>query len=195
MGEMKSAFEKAMERVDKIGSLSPEEMRHRQEAEYTPVGHAVAGRYLEHGNIEILKEEVDKHGGSLTDIVRGAAVHRLVESIDLAEYQAAEKALNGMLALVDEGRSQDVIPVVERMAELFKEFGEGLQGKYESERERVEKEERELLHQLRISGSAVGDINMAASESWGKLYREFAAPFNDRLGALKQELLGSAKAT
>ena len=100
-----------------------------------------------------------------------------------------------MLARVDEGWSQGVIPIVERIAELFKEFVEGLQGKYESEKEHVEKEERELLHQLRISGSAVGDMNMAASESWGELYREFAAPFNGRLEALKQELLDSVRAT
>ena len=33
MGEMKSAFERALEKVDKLGKLSPEEMREREEEE------------------------------------------------------------------------------------------------------------------------------------------------------------------
>ena len=49
--------------------------------------------------------------------------------------------------------------------------------------------ERELLHQLRISGSAIGAINMAASQAWGKVYREFSSPFEKRLETLKGELL------
>ena len=59
MGEMKSAFEKALERAEKLGKLSPEEMRGRKEAEYAPIGRAIADRYLRHGHNEILEEEAN----------------------------------------------------------------------------------------------------------------------------------------
>ena len=78
------------------------------------------------------------------------------------------------------------------MVNLFKEFGEELQRKYNSEKERIEDEESELLHRLRISGSAVGEINMATSESWGRTYREFSAAFRERLETLKEKLVREA---
>jgi hypothetical protein len=192
MDELKSAFDRAMERVEQVGKLSPEEMRERRESGYAPVGRAIAERYLEHGHEQLLVEEVGKHGGEEGTIVRRAALGRLVESIDLTSYDTAERAMKGVLFLTGGGEDQEINRIIEDMARLFKEFGEELQRKYGSEKDSIEGEERELLHQLRISGSAVGDINMATSESWGKAYREFSTPFRERLEALKQDLVRTA---
>jgi hypothetical protein len=192
MDELKSAFDRAMERVEQVGKLSPEEMRERKEAEFTPAGRAIAERYLEHGHEQLCGEEIGKHGGEEGAIVKRAALVRLVESIDLTSYDKAERAMKGVLALASGGDDQVVNGIIEDMARLFKEFGEELQLRYNSEKESIEGEERELLHQLRISGGAVGDINMATSESWGRAYREFSAPFRERLEALKQDLVRAA---
>lgn len=191
MDELKSAFDRAMERVEGMGKLSPEEMRERKEAEYTPVGRAVAERYLEHGHEQLFEEEVNKHSGEEGGIVTRAALARLVEAIGLTSYETAERAMKGVLALAGEHAADEVNGIIESMAGLFKEFGEGLQDKYGSERERIEREERGLLHQMRISGSAVGEINMATSEAWGVVYRDFSAPFKQKLEVLKQELVGT----
>ena len=189
MDELKSAFDRAMERVERMGDLSPEEMHERKEAEYTPVGRAIAERYLEHGHEQLFREEIGKHGGEEGTIVRRAALARLVEAIDLTSYEMAEGAMKGVLVLAGEGDADEVNGIIEGMVGLFKEFGEELQRKYGGEKERIEGEERELLHHLRISGSAVGEINMATSESWGKAYREFSAPFRERLDAFKKDLV------
>ena len=188
MDELKSSFDRAMERVEGMGKLSPEEMRERKEAEYTPAGRAITERYLEHGHEQLFTEEVGKHGGDEGGIVRRAALVRLVEAIGLTSYETSERALKGVIALAGENAAEDVNGIIEGMAELFKEFGENLQVKYVSEKESIEKEDRELLHQLRISGSALGEMNMATSEAWGEAYRELAAPFRERLEVLKQEL-------
>ncbi len=192
MDELKSAFDRAMERVERVGKLSPEEMRERKEAEFTPAGRAIAERYLEHGHEKLFGEEIGKHGGEEGAIVKRAALGRLVESIDLTSYDTAEKAMKGVLALSGESDAGEVNGIIESMVGLFKEFGEELQSKYVIEKEGIEGEERELLHQLRISGSAVGEMNMAASESWGRAYREFSAPFRERLEALKKGLVRAA---
>ena len=189
MGEMKSAFEKALEKAEKLGKLSPEEMRERKEAEYATIGRALAERYLGHGHKQILKEEVSKYSGDEKGIVSGAALSRLAEAIDLASdefFEKTEKALAGMLALKGKGQIGEIN---ERIMSLLREFREAQQQKYEREEERVEKGERELLHQLRISGSAVGAINLKASEAWGTISQELHSQFNERLEALKQELL------
>ena len=189
MGEMKSAFEKALEKAEKLGKLSPEEMRERKEAEYAPIGRALAERYLGHGHRRILKEEVKRYSGDEKGIVSRAALSRLAEAIDLASdefFEKTEKALAGMLALKGKGQIGEIN---ERIMSLLREFREAQQQKYEREEERVEKGERELLHQLRISGSAVGAINLKASEAWGTISQELHSQFNERLEALKQELL------
>jgi len=192
MDDLKSAFDRAMERVEQVGRLSPEEMRERKELEFTPAGRAIAERYLEHGHEQLFGEEIAKHGGEEGAIVKRAAIGRLVESIDLTSYDTAERAMKGVLGLTGGGDDQAVNGIIEGMAHLFKEFGEELQLRYNSDKESIEGEERELLHQLRIAGSAVGEMNMAASESWGKAYRAFSAPFRERLDALKQDLVRAA---
>lgn len=189
MGEMKSAFDRAMERADKMGKLSPEEMRQRQEVEYLPVGRAIAERYLNHGHEQLFKEEVDKHPDERRGIVVRAALTGLVEAVSLTGYERTEKALNGVLALIGDGRGEAVKGKIGDITGLLAEFSQELERKYGEEQEQIEKSERELLHQLRISGSAVGSINMAASQAWGKVYREFSSTFEERLERLKGELL------
>ncbi len=99
MGEMKSAYEKAMERVEKLGKLSPEEMKERKEAEYTLVGRALAERYLNHGYGELLSEEVGNYNDEEKDMVTRAAVSRLIEAIQLADSESTERATLGISSL------------------------------------------------------------------------------------------------
>jgi hypothetical protein len=189
MGEMKSAFDRAMERAEKMGKLSAEEMRQREEVEYLTVGRATAGRYLDHGHEQLFKEEVEKHAGERRGIVVRAALAGLVEAVSMTDYERTERALNGVLALVGDGGGEVVNGKIGEITGLLAEFSQGLERKYGEEQGRIERSERELLHQLRISGSAVGAINMAVSQAWGKTYREFALPFEERLESLKGELL------
>lgn len=186
MTEMKSAFEKALEKAEKLGKLSPEEMRERKEEEYAPVGRAIADRYLGHGHNPILKEEVNRYSGDEKGIVIRAALSRLGEAIGLESDEVSEKAIAGMLTLGDEARIGEIS---ERIRSLLGEYREVKIQKYEAQKEHIERRERELLHQLRISGSAVGEINLKASEAWGRISQELFSRFNERLEELKRELL------
>ena len=185
MGEMKSAFEKALEKADKIGKLSPEEMREREEAEYTPVGSAIAERFLGHGHKQILKEELERYSSDENGVVVRAALSLLVKSIDLTSRDLIERSLDGLLTLKGKER---IGGTVDRIRILFAEFQEKRKQEYEREEENIQKSERELLHQLRIAGSAVGAINPKASESLNLVYEQLNSRFNERLEVLKQEL-------
>lgn len=186
MAEMKSAFEKAMERAEKLGKLSPEEMRERKEAEYTPIGRALAERYLGHGQKQVFKEEANRYSGDEKGIVVRAALSRLGEAIELENDELTEKALAGMLVLKQKERIGEVD---KKIRSLLSEFREAQQQKYEGEKEQIEKGEKELLHQLRISGSAVGEINLKVSEAWARISQELHSRFNERLMDLKGQLL------
>jgi len=187
VGEMKSAFEKAMEKAEKLGSLSPEEMRERKEAECTTLGRAIAARYMGHGHKQLLKEEVGRYSGDERGIVMGAALSRLVEAVDLESGDLIERALEGLVTLKGKG---EVMEVTENIKGLLQEFRDVKQQKYEIEKEGIEKDERELLHRLRIAGTAVGAINLKSSEAWAMLSTELESQFSQRMEALKRELLG-----
>jgi hypothetical protein len=188
VGEMKSAFEKAMEKAEKLGSLSPEEMRERKEAECTALGRAIAERYLGHGHKQLLEEEVGRYGGEEKGIVMGAALSRLVEAIDLksGDVVVIGRALDGLVILKGKGQ---VPEAVGRIKVLLQEFRDVKQQRYEIEKESIEKDGRELLHRLRIAGSAVGAINLKSSEAWEVLSAELEPQFSQRLEELKRELL------
>lgn len=186
MGEIKSAFEKAMEKLENLGTLSAEEMRQRKEEEYTPVGHAVADRYLQHGYPHIFLEELGKYQGEEKDIVAGAALSHLVKAIQLKNEESNDRALAGIIAVKKE---EKIAPLRERLQALCQEFQEIERRRYKIEGEAIEKSERDLLHQLRISGSAVGEINLEASQSWKKRSTELSHQFEAQLSSLKQELL------
>ncbi len=189
VGEMKSAFEKAMEKAEKLGSLSPEEMRERKEAECTTLGRAIVERYLGHGHKQLLKEEVGRYSGEEKGMVMGAALSRLVEAIDFksGDVVVIERALEGLVTLKGKGH---VIEVTENIKGLLQEFRDVQQQKYELEKEGIEKDGRELLHRLRIAGSAVGAINLKSSGAWAMLSTELESQFSQRLEALKRVLFG-----
>jgi len=188
MSEMKSALERALEKAEKLGKLSPEEMRKRKEEEYTPVGRAIADRYLGHGYSPVLKEEVNRYSGDEQGIVIRATLSRLEEAIGLESDEVAERAIAGMLTLRAEGKIEEI---GEGIKSLLREYREARRATYDQEREHLERREREVLHQLRISGSAVGEINLKASEAWARTSQELRSRFNERLEELKRQLADS----
>ncbi len=60
MGEIKSAWEKAMEKVEKLGKPSEEELK---QLEYVPAGNRLAARYLKEKTFD-LDAELIKYKGT-----------------------------------------------------------------------------------------------------------------------------------
>jgi len=186
MDEIKSAFEKALEKVDKLGKLSPQEMRESKEKEYIPVGRALADRYLEHGYIKLLEEDTNRYSGEEKEIVRKAALTRLVEAIDLGKYEASERAMEGIAALAGENL---VGEMRQQIKDILMEYEGAEEAAYQEQKAEVERREMGLLHQLRISGSAVGTINLEASDAWKELCNKLYSRFDQRLRQLKEQAL------
>jgi hypothetical protein len=185
MGEMKNAFEKAWERAESLGKLSPEELRRRKEKEFTPIGQAQAERYLEHGYTELLKEGLNRYEKEEeNEIATKAALSRLVEAIELRNDETAARAMEGILALKGDRAANKI----EEIKGTCQEYEQAEQKEFERNKGEMEAREREIMHQLRLSGNAVGDINPQASEIWRGISQGLYAQFEQRLHQLKQEL-------
>ncbi len=128
---------------------------------------------------------MERYNGDEKGIVVRATLSRLIEAIDLSSGDLIQRSLDGLLTLKGKER---IGGTIDRIKIFFAEFQEEREQEYEREKENIEKSERELLHQLRITGSAVGAINPKASESLSLVYEQLNSRFNERLEALKLEL-------
>jgi len=74
--------------------------------------------------------------------------------------------------------------VLDQVTQLVQEYE---QARGETRRE-LENKGKEVLHRLRISGTAVGDINIEDSAEWQEKQQLLMATFAPKLDSLEQEL-------
>ena len=185
MGEIKSAWELAMEKVDKLGKLSPGELRKQKEDKCRSIGQGLAERYLGGLTLRDLKLELDKHKGAEGELVKAALVSKLTDAIELGEAERLARVVEGITEI--NIKSRDVLAGVRaEMEQLFGEYREAEQKK----RREVETGARAVLHQLRISGSAIGGVNPEVVPEWKSELDEIAQPYRERLNEIKARLAG-----
>jgi len=183
MGELKSAWEIAQEKADKLGKLSAKEAQRQKEEKCRQIGQAMTQRWLDSSQGQNLVEEVNNYPEEEKSLIAQATLDYLVGAIDFqsskSDVSRLERAIQGIASL--EPKAQ---PITERITKLAQEYGQAER----KTRQELESNDRELLHQLRISGTAVGDINFEATPEWQPAQQELAELFRPRLDSLKQEL-------
>ena len=173
MGDMKSAREIAQERANRLGRLSREEERKQKEEECRQIAQGIVQSYLDSPRAEDILAMVDKYRGEERELILAAAVDLLTGAVTLDGETRAEKVARGMVALEPGtqpvvGRMMDILAEHHRLGERTKKEAEG----------RV----KELLHQLRISGTAIGGMSI------GTTAQSPRAALEQQLDSLKQEL-------
>jgi len=187
MGKLKSAWEIAQEKADRLGKLSAEEMQRQREQECRQIGRAIVQRYLDSPEPLPLAIELNKYQEK-KDLVRQATLTHLTQAIDLRFLTSfgmtskPERIIQGIAAVEPKSES-----IIERIRGLVQEY-EQLAVKA---RQAIEIKCRETLHQLRISGTAVGNINIEATPQWQQSWHLLTEPLEPRLDSLKRELINS----
>jgi hypothetical protein len=184
MGEIKSAWEIAQEKADKLGELTSEERKKQREDRCRLIGKTLAEKYLSRHDARLLEAELSKHSVRDKELISRAVLHRLVEGIDLRYSLKLDEIGQGILSL---SKAEASAQIMDEIKEIFHEYREA----ENKERQEIERAGREILHQLRISGTAISQINIRAKEEWLKQLNELAQPFEEKLNNLKQELLSS----
>lgn len=185
MGEIKSAWELAMEKVDKLGKLSPEEMRRQKEDRCRSIGEGLAEKYLAGAPLRDLKLDLDKNKGEDRGLLEAAVALRLIASIDLGDAERVSRVFEGLSA-VDTGSRETRPDIRAEIEALFGEYREADQKR----RREVDTAARGVLHQLRISGSAIGSVNPEVVPEWKSELDRIARPFHVRLDDIKARLAG-----
>jgi len=123
---MKSAFERAMERADKLGALSPEELKR---LDSLPKGNLIAARYLREENFDLDAEVLKLKGSGVRKYILEGAQEILLRNIalprDNRSKQTARRALAGLQALKENKKA--VSAIVARLEQLFNYYEQARQ--------------------------------------------------------------------
>jgi len=182
MDELRSAWEIAQERANRLGKLSVEEKKQQERQRYRQIGQVLAQKWLDRSQELDMTAELNKHGEEGRDMVKQAITERLVEAVDLAPAQSIDgvkRAIEGISSL-----GPELQPEVEKMGELVQEY----EGAERTIRQELESDCRDTLHRLRISGTAVGDINIEANPQWQLARQRLIEGFAPRFSDSKREL-------
>jgi len=185
MSEMKSAWELAQERANRLGKLSAEEKEEQERQTYCQIGQALAQKLMDDSQVLDATTELSKYAEKGREAIERAMIEHLVVAIELPATTSVGR-VKGIIAAIN-SLKPELQPTVEEVSQLIQEY----QLAEQKVRQELEGNTRETLHQLRISGTAVGAINMEDAPQWETARQGLVESFAPRLNALKQALLGT----
>jgi len=184
MDELKSAWEIAQERANRLGKLSAEEKEQQERQGYRQIGQVLAQKWLDNPQRLDLTAELNKQEEKEKDLIKQTVIERLVETIEFTTTKGINSNKNVIEAI--SSLAPELQPKAEEIGQLVQEYEEAEQ----KIRQELESNYRETLHQLRISGTAVAAINIEADHQWQLARQRLIEAFTPRLNELKQALIG-----
>jgi hypothetical protein len=192
MGEMKSAWEKAQEKVEKLGKLTEEEIK---QFECVPVGNKLAAQYLQDPNYNLDAELTKYKGTGLRRyIAQGAQeifMHNIILPQNERDQQINKRAMAG-LRIVKENKNQ-LATVLDRITNLLNYYEQARQQTYAQFKKGFEarlQESGQVLQQQ--SGNTVpieAQLQAQFKAEWLKLNSQLNAQYEKVLEEHKQHIL------
>lgn len=174
---IKSAWEIALERAERLGSLTSEELQARQEEEARELGRGVAVRWQTGQTERDLRAELARHEGGKRSIIAKEAAATLIASLSPRRDDRAERALAGLRVLVG---AEALGPLEERILSLWREYDEALAREGERREQQIRVAGEAELRKRGVSGSAVG-LNPKAFPEWLTAMQQIDAEYRERL--------------
>jgi uncharacterized protein YecA (UPF0149 family) len=183
MSELKSAWEIAQERANRLGKLSADEKEQQERKGYRQIGQVLAQKWLDSSRQLDITAELNKHEENEKNIIRQAAIEHLIEVIEFTTPRGINSVKRIVEAIIN--LKPELQPKAEAIGQLVQEY-EGAEQKI---RQELESSYRETLHQLRISGTAIDSINIEDNHQWQLARQELVEALTPRLHDLKQALV------
>jgi len=194
MGDIRSAREIAMEKVEKLGEVTEEE---RLKWQYIPEGEKLAGRYLkEEHNLTVAVGKYEENARKY--VIKGAS-GVLVRNISLPKDDSVKRlnkrAMDGLKTLKSD--KVGVENVYSKMRHLFNHYAEQgeqqrRQAYQELKTEFEAKVQQAIQQQMGLTMGVKIDVEKQPQfqEEWRKVQVQLDSQYHTLLGEYKQELLG-----
>jgi len=192
MDEMKSAFERAMERAERLGKASEEDLR---KWKYLPEGERLAARYLKDECDLVV--EIGEYDDNVRQHVVEGAQGILVNNIDLPRNELAKrtnkKAMEAIKELKrDKVSVENVYTKLRRIFNHYEQEGEQQRRQaYEAVKKDVEaKMQQAIQQQLGAAGSMKVNVETQPQfqQEWRRTLAQLESQYLKLLDECKQEI-------
>jgi len=167
--ELKSAFDIAMERAQKLGGLSAEDKRKHKEEGLSEVGQALAKRYLSGLPIRDVELELGKYKGDRQTLVR-YMLSSLIQKINLTDSIEVDKIIEAIRHFTKS----------EGIKSIISEYRSAMERTRLETQNKLLADKKKELSRKGISGSAV-EPAIEGSPEWLELKRDVEASYEERL--------------
>jgi len=196
MSEMKSAFERAMERAESLGKASEEDLR---KWKYIPDGERLAAKYLKDECDLVV--EIGRYDDNVRQHVVEGAQGILVKNIDLPRNELAKrtnkKAMEAIKELKrDKVSVENVYTKLRRIFNHYEQEGEQQRRQaYEAVKKDVEAKMQQAIQQ-QLGVGAPMKINVETQpqfqQEWRRALAQLESQYLRLLGEYRQEILNVA---
>ncbi len=191
MGEMKSAWEKAQEKLEKLGKLTEEESR---QLECIPVGNKLAARYLQDTNYNLDGELTKYKGTGLRKYVAQGAqeifLHNIILPQNERDKEMIKRAVAG-LKIVKENKSQ-LATILDRITNLLNYYEQARQQTYTQFKKGFEARLREagqaLQKQAGNPGAIEAQLQAQFQAEWMNVSSQLNSQYEKALEEHKQHI-------
>jgi hypothetical protein len=190
MAEIKSVMEIAMEKADRLGRATREELETEKWLDH---GRRIVARYLQ-GEIEDLKASLsDIPGNELSMVLKGATeilLRNIVLPRDKDQWPGIKKALSGFVELKGSMANQ-IIPRIEQLLESYEQTRDQY---YEQLKMQVQNQlggiKQAISQQYGMAVAAEIDVNSLPEfqREWSRISSEITDQFEQQLIPLKAHL-------
>ena len=192
MGEIKTAWEKAMEKVEKLGKATDEELRR---LEHIPAGNAMAAKFINEDNYDLETQLTKYKGSGIRQYVMEGAMEVFLRNITLPhderEKISTEKAMAGVKTLKENKKQVDAVnDHIKNIISYYEQARQHSFGQFKKDFEAKIREAGNMLQKM--PGNAANleaQIQQQFQDEWRRVSMELDAQYEKALEEQKQQLL------
>ena len=192
MSEMKSAWEKALEKAEKLGKPSEEELKR---LDHIPTGNTIAAQYLQNENYDLDAELTKYKGSGIRHYIIEGVQEILLRSIALPHDEHAKKmvsrAMAGIKVFKENKKQLDII--YDRINNLLDYYTQARQQAFTQFKQNFESKLQELsqaLQQRTAAGHSIeAELQQQFQEEWRRTSSELDSQYAKTLEEHKQQIL------
>ena len=184
MGEIRSALEIALEKADKLGSISKEELAQQK---WNDEGKKIAAAYIQ-GRTDSLQDAVSQLEGADVRAVLDGIMDVLLRNIllprDESQWDSINRALKGVMEIKGSMAGQ-VVPQIEQLLRTYRQTLDQYQQQF-----------KEQINQ-RMGGQGMYGMDAnelqalaAMEQEWSKISSQINDQFEQQLAPMKEYLRG-----
>ena len=192
MGEMKSAWEKALEKVEKLGKPTEEELK---KLEYIPAGNTLAAKFLQEEKFDLDAELTKYKGSGSRQYVIQGIQEIFMRNIALHHNEHDKKvtlrAMTGIKMLKDNKKQVDVI--LERINNLLSYYEQARQQAFTQFKKNFETKLQEMSKTLQQKPGAAANLEVQIQQQfqdeWRRASSELDAQYEKALEEHRQQII------